>query len=54
MAGLEKSVYNKLSIWTTIYYAYSYYSWEMGSKEVYKKTDIKNFSAAYIKKYKIG
>ena len=30
MAGLEKSVYNKLSKRTTIYYAHPYCSWERG------------------------
>ena len=59
MAGLEKSVYNKVSKRTTIYYAHPYCSWERGSNEnnnklirkfIKKKTDIKNFSVAYIKK----
>lgn len=59
MAGLEKSVYDKVSKRTTIYYAHPYCSWERGSNEnnnklirkfIKKKTDIKNFSAAYIKK----
>lgn len=59
MAGLEKSVYDKLSKRTTIYYAHPYCSWERGSNEnnnklirkfIKKKTDIKNFSAAYIEK----
>ena len=59
MAGLEKSVYDKLSKRTTIYYAHPYCSWERGSNEnnnklirkfIKKKTDIKNFSVAYIKK----
>ncbi len=58
MAGLEKSVYDKVSKRTTIYYAHPYCSWERGSNEnnnklirkfIKKKTDIKNFSAAYIK-----
>ena len=59
MAGLEKSVYDKLSKRTTIYYAHPYCSWERGSNEnnnklirkfIKKKTDIKNFSSSYIKK----
>ena len=59
MAGLEKSVYDKVSKRTTIYYAHPYCSLERGSNEnnnklirkfIKKKTDIKNFSAAYIKK----
>ena len=59
MAGLEKSVYNKQSKRTTIYYAHPYCSWERGSNEnnnklirkfIKKKTDIKNFSSSYIKK----
>ena len=59
MASLEKSVYNKVSKRTTIYYAHPYCSWERGSNEnnnklirkfIKKKTDIKNFSVAYIKK----
>ena len=59
MAGLEKSVYDKLSKRTTIYYAHPYCSWERGSNEnnnklirkfIKKKTDIKHFSVAYIKK----
>lgn len=59
MASLEKSVYNKLSKRTTIYYAHPYCSWERGSNEnnnklirkfIKKKTDIKKFSVAYIKK----
>ena len=50
MAGLEKSVYDKLSKRTTIYYAHPYCSWERGSNEnnnklidefIKKKTDIK-------------
>ena len=59
MAGLEKSVYDKLSKRTTIYYAHPYCSWERGSNEnnnklidefIKKKTDIKNLSSSYIKK----
>ena len=59
MESLEKSVYDKLSKRTTIYYAHPYCSWERGSNEnnnklirkfIKKKTDIKNFSVAYIKK----
>ena len=59
MADLEKSVYNKQSKRTTIYYAHPYCSWERGSNEnnnklirkfIKKKTDIKNFSSSYIKK----
>ena len=59
MAGLEKSVYDKLSKRTTIYYAHPYCSWERGSNEnnnklirkfIKKKTDIKTFSSSYIKK----
>ena len=59
MASIEKSVYDKLSKRTTIYYAHPYCSWERGSNEnnnklirkfIKKKTDIKNFSVAYIKK----
>ena len=59
MASLEKSVYNKVSKRTTIYYAHPYCSWERGSNEnnnklirkfIKKKTDIKNFSSSYIKK----
>lgn len=59
MASLEKSVYDKLSKRTTIYYAHPYCSWERGSNEnnnklirkfIKKKTDIKKFSVAYIKK----
>ena len=59
MAGLEKSVYDKLSKRTTIYYAHPYCSWERGSNEnnnklirkfIKKKTDIKHFSSSYIKK----
>ena len=59
MASLEKSVYNKVSKRTTIYYAHPYCSWERGSNEnnnklirkfIKKKADIKNFSVAYIKK----
>jgi len=59
MESLEKSVYNKLSKRTTIYYAHPYCSWERGSNEnnnklirkfIKKKTDIKNFSSSYIKK----
>ena len=56
-------MYDKLSKRTTIYYAHPYCSWERGSnknnnklirKFIKKKTDIKNFSVAYIKKYKTG
>ena len=59
MESLEKSVYDKLSKRTKIYYAHPYCSWERGSNEnnnklirkfIKKKTDIKNFSVAYIKK----
>ncbi len=59
MAGLEKSVYDKVSKQTIIYYAHPYCSLERGSNEnnnklirkfIKNKTDIKNFSAAYIKK----
>ena len=59
MASIEKSVYDKLSKRTTIYYAHPYCSWERGSNEnnnklidkfIKKKTDIKNFSSSYIKK----
>ena len=59
MESLEKSVYNKQSKRTTIYYAHPYCSWERGSNEnnnklirkfIKKKTDIKNFSSSYIKK----
>ncbi len=59
MAGLEKSVYNRLSKRITIYYAHTYCSWERGSNEnnnkligefIKRKPDIKNFSVSYIKK----
>ena len=59
MARQELSVYDKLSKRTTIYYAYPYCSPRKGSNEnnnklirkfIKKKTDIKNFSVAYIKK----
>ena len=52
MAGLEKSVYNRLSKRITIYYAHTYCSWERGSNEnnnkligefIKRKPDIKNF-----------
>ena len=58
MASLEKSVYNKVSKRTTIYYAHPYCSWERGSNEnnnklirkfIKKKADIKNFSNSHIK-----
>ena len=58
MAGLEKSVYDKLSKRTTIYYAHPYCSWERGSNEnnnklirkfIKKKADTKNFSNSHIK-----
>lgn len=60
MESLEKSVYNKLSKRTTIYYSHAYCSWERGSNEnnnklirkfIKKKKNIKYFSGKDI--YKI-
>ena len=58
MERLEKSVYNKLSKRTTIYYSHAYCSWERGSNEnnnklirKFIKKNIKYFSGKDI--YKI-
>ena len=60
MAGLEKSVYNKLSEWTIIYYTHPYCSWERDSDEnnnkLIKKRRLilKTFQLLTLKKYKTG
>ncbi len=62
MAGLEKSVYDKLSKRTTIYYAHPYCSWEKGSNEnnnklirkFIRKLILKLFLVVILKKYKTG
>ena len=63
MAGLEKSVYDKLSKRTTIYYAHPYCSWERGSNEnnnnlleslLKRKLILKISLVVILKKYKTG